>query len=132
MVHEKHPDLAGTEEGYERTFSKAYKVFTPEEKELHAIIRSITIHSLCTTNQSLSDWLKNDTYFKAQRPSKGIYGELAMQLATLEAHLILWHAKYETWIPETPEHALVYLADEEKHGVGFPSGIDEIVRKTLA
>ncbi len=132
MVRENHPGLAETEKGFDRAFSTAYMEFKPDEKELHAIIRSITIYSLRPTNQSLSNWLKNDTYFKAQKPSHGIFGELAEKLAALEAHLILWHAKYETWIPETPQHALVYLADEEKHGIGFPSGIDEVVRKALA
>jgi hypothetical protein len=131
MVRETHPDLIGAEEGYDRMFSKAYSVFTPDEKELHAIIRSLTMYSLRPTNQSLLNWLKSDTYFKAQKPSQGILGELAEKLATLEAHLILWHAKYKAWIPGTPEHALVYLADEEKHGIGFPSGIDDVVRKAL-
>lgn len=132
MVQEKHLDLLGAEEGYERSFSKAYTVFMPDEKELHAIIRGITIHSLRPTNQSLLNWLKSDTYFKAHKSSRGILGALAEKLAALEAHLILWNAKYETWIPDTPEHALVYLADEEEHGIGFPSGIDEAVRKVLA
>jgi hypothetical protein len=131
MIQETHPDLIATEEGYERMFSKAFKVFTPDEKELHAIIRSITVHSLRSTNESLSNWLKSDTHFKSQKRSQGILGELAEKLAALEAHLILWHAKYEAWIPDNPEHALVYMADEEGHGVGFPSGIDEVVRKAL-
>jgi len=47
-------------------------------------------------------------------------GKLAVFLAQLEAHLVLWVAKYEAWISDQPEHALVFLADEEKHGVGFP------------
>lgn len=132
MVRENHSDLIVEEEGYERAFSKAYRVFTPDEKDLHAIIRSITVHSLRPTNQSLLDWLKGDSYFKAQKPSQGVFGELAEKLGALQDHLILWHAKYESWIPDTPEHALVYLADEEEHGVGFPSGIDEVVRKALA
>jgi hypothetical protein len=131
MVLENHPDLIRAVEGYERTFFTAYRMFTPDEKELHALIRGITIYSLRPTNQSLLNWLKSDTYFKAQKPSRGILGELAEKLAALEAHLILWHAKYETWIPDTSDHALVYLADEDEHGVGFPSGIDEVVRKAL-
>ena len=132
MIRKDHPELIGIEEGYERLFTKAHELFTPDEKGLHAIIRSITVHSLRPTNQSLSSWLKSDTYFKAQKPSQAILGQLAQKLAALEAHLILWHAKYETWIPDTPQHALVYLADEEEHGIGFPSGIDEVVRKALA
>jgi hypothetical protein len=131
MVQEQHVDVVAGEKGYERIFSKAYKVFTPDEKALHAIIRSITIHSLRQTNLSLSNWLKTDMYFKAQKSSQAILGDLAEKLAVLEAHLILWHAKYEAWIPDTPEHALVYLADEEAHGIRFPSGIDEVVSKAL-
>lgn len=131
MVRKNHTDLIETEKGYERIFSKIHEKFTPDEKELHAIIRSITVHSLQPTNLSLSNWLKNDTYYKAQKSSNSGLGELAKKLANLEAHLILWHAKYETWIPNNPEHALVYLADEEKHGVGFPTGIDEVVHKIL-
>lgn len=132
MIRKTHPELKGMDEGYERAFTRAYSVFTPDEKELHAIIRSITIHSLRPVNHSLSKWLQNDTYFKAQKLSRATLGELAGKLAALEAHLVLWHAKYETWIPDTPEHSLVYLADEEEHGIAFPSGIDEVVNKTLA
>lgn len=130
-VRKNHADQVKGEKGYERIFSIAHDEFTTEERELHAIIRSITMYSLRPTNQSLLEWLKKDTYFKAQKPNQEL-GELAKQLATLEAHLILWHAKYEAWIPESPNHALVYLADEEKHGISFPRGIDEVVAEALS
>jgi len=71
-------------------------------------------------------WIQDDSYFKAQN-GEGPLGKLAGELAKLELHLILWLAKYEAWIPEFKAHALVYLADEKKHGVGFPSGIDELI-----
>lgn len=131
MIRERRPELAGVDQGYERTFANAFPSFTPDEKELHAIIRGQTIHSLRPTNEAILAWLRGDTHFKARKPSQGLLGELAQKLAGLEAHLILWHAKYETWIPGAPEHALVYLADEERHGVGFPSGIDGLVAKAL-
>jgi hypothetical protein len=54
------------------------------------------MYSLRPTNQSLLNWLKSNTHSKAQKPSPGILVELAEKLAALEAHLILWHAKYET------------------------------------
>jgi hypothetical protein len=47
--------------------------------------------------------------------------ELAEELFALEIHLTLWHAKFESWIPGHPEHALVYLDDEKAHGLGFPT-----------
>jgi hypothetical protein len=39
--------------------------------------------------------------------------------------------KYETWIPRNPKHALVYMADEQQHGLGFPDGIDQLVDEVL-
>jgi hypothetical protein len=70
-------------------------------------------------------------FFKAHRADDARYGRLAQLLGQLETHLILWHAKYAAWIPNNPEHALVYMADESKHGLGFPSGIDEEVAHHL-
>jgi hypothetical protein len=35
------------------------------------------------------------------------------------------------WIQDHPEHALVYLADEKKHGPGFPEGLDESVSEAV-
>lgn len=203
MIAMNHPEV-DCYGGYEQSFANAYNVFTPGEKELHEIIRSITIYSLRPTNQAMMDWLKSDTFFKAQKPSRGLFqkqaknstngssnqeetnqvemnqedmneeemnekvmnekemkpsdtnstprivkwtqnllselegnssravlGELAVQLKALEAHLLLWNAKYEVWMNNTPEHALVYLADEKKHGFGFPNKIDAAVSRAL-
>jgi len=118
-------------EGIERRFSIAYRKFSPEEKELHSLIQSITIHSLKPTNEAMSNWLKNDSYFRAQRLDDTLHGWLAKELFDLEAHLLLWHAKYQAWIPNHPEHALVYLADEERHGVEFPKKIDDLVEQAI-
>jgi len=117
--------------GIERRFSLAYPKFSATERELHTLIQSITIHSLKPTNEAMAKWLKNDNYFRAQKLDNSLLGRLAKQLFDLEAHLLLWSAKYEAWIPNRPEHALVYLADEERHGVGFPKGIDSLVEAAI-
>lgn len=102
-----------------------------EDKELHALIRSITVNSLHPSNTALTAWLDSDSYFKAQYAKPGALGALAKGLAQLQQHLILWHAKYAMWIPDHPDHALVYLADEEQHGIGFPVGLDQTVDEVL-
>jgi hypothetical protein len=130
-IEENHPGLEQSEEGYEAALSKAYPEFKAEELELHMIIRSITINTLWPVNQSLAKWLKDDTYFKGQWHNKGIRGKLARKLGDLEAHLLLWEAKYKVWIPDNPEHALVYLNDENRHGLGFPPGTDQVVETAL-
>ena len=121
-----------SEEGYEHTITAAFPNLAPEEQELHGIIRGITIHSIRPVNQALLDWLRKDVIFKGLSHRPGLAGELARKLSDLEAHLVLWHAKYEAWIPQHPAHALVYLADEQAHGLGFPKGLDQLVGQALA
>jgi len=70
----------------------------------------MTVHTFRPLNQSVLEWLRGDRYFRAVSPSDRRLGGLALFLAQLEAHLVLWVAKYEAWIPQHPEHALVFLA----------------------
>lgn len=129
LIGSNHVDASGAGGGYERLFASVFPDFTDEERELHGIIRTITVNALRPTNQALLDWVREDTIFKGHR--RGPIGQLARMLSDLEAHLLLWHAKYETWIPDKPHHALVYMADEEAHGLGFPKGIDKAVERAL-
>jgi len=117
--------------GYERQFTEVFAIFTPEERELHRLIRSITEHGLRPLNLAMSDWLSTDITYRNSREVGTARGRLAWKLNRLDTHLRLWHAKYAAWIPEYPEHALVYLADEEDHGLGFPVGLDATVKEVL-
>src|SRR5262245_22619771 len=77
-------------------------------------------------------WANEDDYYKA-KPVK--FPILSQLISRLEVHLLLWRANYEIWIPDNikhnERHCLVFLADEAEHGVGFPHGIEEVVRKQL-
>jgi len=130
-ISKRDPELAGSAEGYERLFTAAFPSMTDGERELHAIIRTITVNTLRPLNESLLKRLREDTYFKARTWGSGPSFLVARRLADLEAHLLLWHAKYAIWIPDNPAHSLVYLADEEEHGVGFPAGIERDVEQLL-
>jgi len=125
------PETAELPPGFDRLFAATYDAMNDEERQLHSLIRTITTHTFRPLNQSLLDWLRADRYFRAASPSHPRLGSLALFLAGLEAHLILWVAKYEAWIPNHPEHALVFLADEERHGVGFPENGTTIVAGLL-
>lgn len=131
LVEVNHSGVANLDEGYERVFSRSYAHFTDHERELHDVIRGITTHALRPVNEAMRDWLRSDAEFKSKLGTRGLNGDLARTLSDLEAHLILWQAKYSAWIPDNPEHALVYLADESDHGVGFPAGIAELVERKL-
>ena|SRR6266542_3910686 len=126
-----YPEISKNFTGYEEKISRAYNNLNNEEKELHSIIRSITINTLYPTNKATLKWLRNDTFFKAEKSNNKIFSELAKKLVDLESHLILWIAKYEAWFPNYPEHALNYMADEKEHGLGFPNGIDQLVEEAV-
>jgi hypothetical protein len=119
-LEENHPDKYQPGAGYEETMTNLHKDFNPKEHELHDIIRAYTQYSMRTVNLEMSEWLKSDQLFKTAVVDSSRKRQLADNLVALEMHLLLWHAKYEAWIPNQPEHALVYMADEEEHGLGFP------------
>lgn len=120
QLRERLPKTADLSPGFDRLFAATYAAMNEEERQLHVLIRNITVHTFRPLNESLLEWLRADRYFRAVPPSHRRLGSLALFLAQLEAHLVLWVAKYEAWIPDHPEHALVFLADEERHGIGFP------------
>lgn len=119
------------DQGFERLFSDAHEHMSDQQRELHSLIRSMTEHSILPLNVALSAWLAADLNYRTARGAQGMRGELAGLLNQLDTHLRLWHAKYQGWIPGHPRHALVYLADEERHGLGFPHGLDELVDRVL-
>ncbi len=108
-------------EGYEDFMVNHYADFQQGERDRHDVIRALTAHGLFRVNEAMLKFLEKDEFFKTQLAWVSRSRELARDLRLLEAHLVSWHAKFETWIPNKPSHALVYLADEEKHGIGFPN-----------
>ncbi|AMY08624.1 hypothetical protein LuPra_01828 [Luteitalea pratensis] len=131
MLSKTHPDVGPDQSGFERHFTDAFDNFTPDESDLHGFIRSMTKHSIRPLYQAMTEWLHADFTYRTARGADGRRGRLASKLNQLDTHLRLWHAKYEAWIPGHPQHALVYLADEEQHGVGFPRGLDQVVDEVL-
>ena len=135
LIENRETNRVTSYKGYEELFTKAYDTMNDSEKELHSIIQGVTMYTLKPLNDLTLKWLQEDTYFKAVTKIKDtkptVNAVLAKQLLALEAHLYLWHAKYNTWIPDKPAHSLVYLADEKRHGVGFPDDIEDDVQNVL-
>lgn len=129
-VETNQPDL-GTRaaKGFEATFVAAYEKMTDPERELHGVIRSMSENALKPLNESILDWLDSDVYWKAPGGNRKKY-QLAKTLAALDAHLHIWRAKYAYWMVN-PVHSLVYLADEDHHGLKFPSEVDNLVQEIL-
>lgn len=132
LIKDRDPTLASSEIGFDRLFSIEYPRMTTDELELHSILRSITMYTIKPLNDSLVSWLNQDEFFKSKTSGHGLEAQLAEELADLEAHLLLWQAKFQVWMPDDPSRVFVYLADEEKHGVAFPKNIEGTVSKLLA
>ena len=117
--------------GYEATIERCYGVMNTSEKTLHGIIRAYTEFSIRPVNDAVANWLRADQLFLTGSVMYQNSEDLTEKLRLLEIHLLLWRAKYEYWIPNKPEHALVYMADENAHGLGFPPGTDDAVKSAL-
>jgi hypothetical protein len=122
-IQNAHPNIVGT---YDRILAAGYAGMDERQKLEHGLIRNYTSNCLLPLNVAMINWLSADTYFKGAG-RQGNTKNLSRALQRLEAHLILWRAKYEFWIPNKPEHAIVYMTDEEGHGIGFPKGIETLV-----
>ena len=131
MLSENHPKEMPEEIGYDETIYRMHEHFLPAEAELQAIIRSTTINSLRRVNQEMNSWLNTDNVFKKSNQPTKERESLAEQLRILELHLNQWNDKYEAVIPDDHRRSLVYLADEKKHGTGFPKGIKQLVEKVI-
>jgi len=127
LLKKNHRSKVDTSAGYDAAFARLYDEFTPGERELHGVIRAMTVNAMRELNLAMSGWLKSDASFKTRAVPLTVRDGLADQLRSLELHLALWHAKYQYWIPESPKHALVYLDDEKKHGIPFPDKLKVIV-----
>lgn len=127
----RFPDERPARPGFEQLFAHFHDRFTSDEADLHRVVRGYTEHALHPLNEAQLQWLRDDVEYRITQGKSGKAAELSLLLNKLDAHVMLWLAKYEAWLPDQPSHALVYLDDEDRHGVGFPRGVDEAVDVVL-
>ena len=120
--------------GYEHFLTQNYDNMTDVERDTHSVIRGTTMNSINIVNQELEKWIQADREFKINSVKNlrviSFGGQFAKQLNQLELHLNLWRDKYNVWM-KNEKHCVVYLDDEERHGVGFPTGIEDMVDEAL-
>ena len=131
MVEQNHADLVAGKRGFDDKFCAAFPALTPEEAELHAIIRSTSMNSMHRVNSSLKAWLDknpNIVHDLQKHPQLDVF---QTSLGELELHLNLWFDKFNAMIPNDPKRALVYLADEKKQGIEFPKKLTPALKEIL-
>lgn len=121
--------LVETTVGYEAFFVQNYDAFTEVEKDSHAMIRATTLNSINRVNDEMLKWMEDSLDLKSNTVKclkKTCGKELGDALSQLELHLNLWQDKFAIWM-KNEKHCVVYLADEEHHGVGFPKEVGALV-----
>lgn len=126
-----HPGVS-TGGGYDTLFTALYPQFDQEATDLHTVIRGYTLYGLQPLNREMLAWLRDDTSERAPRHPSAAEADLARELRHLDRHLVLWLAKCQAWLTDQPGHALVFLADEHRHGAGFPHGLEPALAAVLA
>jgi hypothetical protein len=130
-IQRSQPEVINSGLSLDQVFSRAFAKLSSDELQLHTIIRGVTNTSLRRVNVEMADWLRADDWFKQPQPGSEHLSDLARRLQQLELHLNEWHAKLSSVFERDPTLALNYLADEQKHGTGFPTGIEDAVRRVL-
>jgi hypothetical protein len=127
-------DASNSFGGYEYFLTQNYHLLNETELDTHSIIRGTTMNSIQIVNNEMLKWVRNDKEFKInsvkQLRATDFGEEFAAKLRKLELHLNLWTDKYNVWM-ENEKHCVVYLDDEEKHGEGFPRGIEYMVDEAI-
>lgn len=77
QLRKRIPAAAAMALGFDRLFVETYTVMNEEEKQLHGLIRAMTVHTIHPLNQSLLEWLRADRYFRAAAPGHRTLGQLA-------------------------------------------------------
>lgn len=117
--------------GFDEVFHQAFEQMTPDERELHGMIRGTSKNSLRQANEMMQQWLTEDSEFKRYDGVDDSLKLLAPWLRHLEQHLALWHDKLQGVLLEDPKRSLVYLGDEKRHGKEFPHGIEAVVQTAI-
>ena len=130
-VRANHADKVSGLKGYDETFAAAYDAFSEKELELHALIRSMTMHPMLRVNKAVKEWLDNNIALVEDLPATSIRDHLRLELGNLTRHLNEWFSKYEALLPSDKKRSVIFVADEKKHGTRFPQDLRPILANVI-
>jgi hypothetical protein len=118
-------------EPHSEWFARHYDTFLPPQLEIFQLLRAITANSMRIQNQLLLDWANRHSAFTlfGRGPDEDAFDQ---QLSLLRTHLRTWRDKLEGGFETDPRQCLVYLADVNQLGVGFPKQLESATKALLA
>lgn len=120
----REEDILRSGVGYDETFYRLYDKMDEDERELFEIVRGMTRYSMHGVNERIRAWLEENSSVRDMlgRNSQEIE-KLDKDLLQLRLHLSAWFAKYHAVFEGNAKRSLVYLNDEKRQGIGFPTSI---------
>ena len=131
LLREKYPLEAEKGLGFDETFYCLFERMDVDERELQSLIRSTTMNSMKRLNEELQRWININQAFRVLTQPSETRSNFAKELQQLELHLNQWLDKYNANMSREERRSLVYLADEKKHGKGFPKDILKALEAVL-
>lgn len=131
-IRQHYPDEAEKGLGFDETFYRLFDKMDDEERELQSLIRSTTLNSMKSSNEALRSWMREHQEFRTPIQNTKIQVQFAEDLRQLELHLNQWFDKYNAVMDQSERRSLIYLADEKKHGSGFPKQIQALVEGVIS
>lgn len=121
MVEKNHPaEVKGTF-GYDQAFLAAFSQFSAEERDLHALLRSTTIHSALRIHTALREWAESSTDIIGELPesrSRTLFGQ---HLAELKEYLNGWFSVYYARVQDDLRRPDVFMREGQPEGQPQPA-----------
>jgi hypothetical protein len=117
--------------GYSSFFLSLYDTMNENQKETFHLIRGITENSIFSLNQSLNNWVTENSSYTLTTKKSTIVDQFEKDSNQLKEHLSLWFAKFNSLFKNNPKYCLVYLGDEENHGTEFPPTIEKSISEMI-
>jgi len=131
LVRKNHAGVMAGAVGYDETFRAAFDEFTPDEAELHAIVRAMTMYPMLRVNEDLKNWAGTNVNLVHELPQTQSRAQLQTEIANLASHLNEWFAKYHALISDK-KRSVIFLADEKKQGTRFPQELTPALQRVIA
>jgi hypothetical protein len=131
-VRANHPGETADVRGYDDTFRAAFDVLTPQEAEIHALVRGMTMHPMLRLNETLKAWIDRNGSVVRELPQTAAQAQLEQEIAKLAKHLNEWFSKYHALLPTDKKRSVIFLADEKQQGTRFPQDLTPALKTVIA
>jgi hypothetical protein len=131
-IKANHPSIVAGTFGYDEPFRAAYDSLTESEKEVHTLLRSMTMNSALRLHEALREWMDKNTDIIHDLPTAKSSDRLREELEVLKEYLNDWLARYHARVADDKTRADVFLRDGQTSPTLFPRNLASSVVNVIA